>query len=174
MVYRLERDKLEASSIDPFIKVVQQRSNVKALIVGGGSLLSAFRHKVHSAGLDTRFTFTGYVPYEQLPELYARMALFVAPVWQESFGQVSPFAMHMGLPVAGYRVGALPEILGDSAMLAPPGDADALARIILDLLDDPPRQQTIGARNRARAASLFSVEAMVEQYRAIYDEILGG
>jgi glycosyltransferase involved in cell wall biosynthesis/2-polyprenyl-3-methyl-5-hydroxy-6-metoxy-1,4-benzoquinol methylase len=172
MVYRLERDKLQPSSIDPFIKVLKAKPSATALIVGGGSLLPIFLQRVRLAGLAGRFAFAGYVPYEQLPEFYSRLAVFVAPVWQESFGQVAPFAMHMGLPVAGYRVGALPEILGETSLLAPPGDADALARIVLELLDDQHRRVAIGSHNRARAASLFSVEAMVEQYAAVYEGIV--
>ena len=73
-----------------------------------------FAHACRRRRLLNRFEFMGYVPYESLPVQYARFKVFVAPVWQESFGQVVPFAMSMGLAVAGNRVGALPEILGDT------------------------------------------------------------
>lgn len=173
MVYRLEADKLDERSIDVFIKVAQRRLRTRALIVGGGTFLEPYRRAVKAAGVADSFEFTGYVDYARLPALYGRMSLFVAPVWKESFGQVGPFAMNMGIPVVGYAVGGLPEIVDDPSLLALPGDSGALAEIIAGLLDDPARCRRIGARNHARAQALFSVEAMAQAYRALYAELLG-
>ncbi len=171
MVYRLERDKLDEHSIDPFISAAKRRPATKVLIVGDGALLKPFQAAVHGCGVSHQFQFTGYVPYIELPQLYSRMAVFVAPVWQESFGQVTPFAMSMGIPVAGYDVGALSEILGSREFLAPAGDSEALADIIIQLLDDAQRRHTIGRANRERAAAHFSVQAMTDKYRALYEDI---
>lgn len=168
MVYRLEPDKLDDRSIDVFVETLRRRPGTRGLIVGGGSLEGGFRQKVGDAGLESAVEFTGYVRYEDLPALYRRMSVFVAPVWKESFGQVAPFAMSMGLPVAGYDVGALSEILGDTALLARTGDSTALARILVDLLDDPARRAAIGQHNAARAHDLFSLESMVERYDSLY------
>lgn len=171
MVYRLETDKLNLQSIDVFVKVAQRRPQTRVLIVGGGSYLEPYRQAAQAAGVVANFEFTGYVDYAKLPALYERMSIFVAPVWKESFGQVSPFAMNFGIPVAGYEVGGLSEIVDDPAMLAPPGDSDALADLLIALLDDPARCRQIGERNHARAQNLFSVEAMNGAYRALYAEL---
>lgn len=171
MVYRLERDKLDENAIDPLIEAVRQRPGTRALIVGGGTLLAEYRKRVSAAGLDAAFEFTGYVPYEALPSYYERMTLFVAPVWKESFGQVSTFAMSMGIPVVGYATGAIPEIVRDQALVAPFPDADALAQLIVGLLDDPVRREAIAAGNRAFARASFTVEAMVGHYSRMYDEL---
>jgi len=101
MVYRLDHDKLDAKSIAPFIAVARQRPQTHCLIVGDGNLRAPFERQVRRAGLAAHFTFTGYVPYAKLPALYRRMTLFVAPVIEESFGQVTPFAMLLVLPGAG-------------------------------------------------------------------------
>ena len=172
MVYRLESDKLTETSIDVFIKVLQRRPGTRALIVGGGSLLDHFRTAVEAVGLSKYFTFTGYVEYKKLPTLYAQMSVFVAPVWQESFGQVSPFAMSMGIPIVGYNVGAIPEIIGDPKLCAPPGDSSSLADIIIHLLNDRKKRIDIGERNRDRALRNFSVESMILYYDNIYTELL--
>jgi glycosyltransferase involved in cell wall biosynthesis len=173
MVYRLEIDKLHKKSIDVFIKVVQKRPQTKAIIVGGGHYLEPYKAAVKAAKVETAFTFTGFVPYEKLTEFYAQMSLFVAPVWKESFGQVSPFAMSMSLPVVGYNVGALAEIVGDPCLLAPRRNSEALAEIIIELLDDKERRKQIGSRNRERAHKLFSVENMVNSYLKLYQELMG-
>ena len=171
MVYRLEGDKLNEQSIEVFIKVVQRRPQTKAVIVGGGTYLEPYRQAVQAAQMEGNFEFTGYVDYSILPRLYERMTIFVAPVWKESFGQVSPFAMNMGIPVVGYNVGGLGEIVDDPALLATPGDSDELAELIVQLLDDPARCRQISARNHARAQAVFSVEAMIGAYRELYAEL---
>ena len=154
-----------------FCGAVRKRPGTRALIVGGGQFLKLYKRRVADAGLQSAFTFTGYVPYAELPALFARMSVFVAPVHTDSFGQVSPFAMGMELPVVGYRVGALPEITGDPSLLVAPGDAEALSTLMVELLDDRRERLRIGARNRERAERLFSTEAMVTQYGIIYDDL---
>lgn len=173
MVYRLESDKLNESSIVPLIKAVQKRPGTKALVVGGGSLLEPFKNKVQEAGLSEKFEFTGYVSYESLPDYYRKMTVFVAPVWKESFGQVSPFAMNMRVPVCGYDVGAIGEITGDSRVLAPAADAEGLADIIVRLLDDAEERRTLGEFQYQRAQSNFSVQAMIGAYAGLYRELTG-
>lgn len=172
LVYRLEADKLNEESIQPIINVLRARAAARAIVVGGGTHLHTYRNIAHTARIQDRVTFTGYVSYSDLPNWYQEMSVFVAPVHNESFGQVSVFAMAMELPVAGYRVGALEEILGEASLLAEPGDADALTRILIDLLDDPERARTIGLRNRARAEEHFGLSAMIARYRTLYSELL--
>jgi len=172
MIYRLDGDKVNQDAIDVFIEVVRRRPVTRALIVGGGHHLEEYRARVERAGLRDAFSFPGYVSYYDLPAQLERMSVFIAPVHAESFGQVGPFAMGMELPVAGYHVGALPEITGNTSLLAPPGDHVRLADIIVELLDDRARRLRIGKENRQRAEQKFSVEAMASSYRALYETIL--
>jgi len=171
MVYRLEQDKLNADAIQPFIHIARLRPGTRILIVGGGSLLDAFKKSVETAGVTESFEFTGYVTYDALPDLYRRMSVFVAPVWKESFGQVAPFAMSMKVPVVGYDVGALGEILGSADLLAPAGDAPALANIAVRLLDSPEQRRAIGEAQQKRAEEKFSIGAMIDHYSRLYAEV---
>ena len=82
MVYRLERDKLNEESIDVFIDVVKERPSTKAYIIGAGTFFKLYQEKVRAAGVLDNFIFTGYVPYESLPDYYRKFSLFVAPVWR--------------------------------------------------------------------------------------------
>jgi glycosyltransferase involved in cell wall biosynthesis len=173
MVYRLERDKLDENAIEAFILAVGARPRTRAVIVGGGSLLPEFKRRVQVAGLQDRFTFTDYVAYVDLPALYAGMTLFVAPVWKESFGQVSVFAMAAGVPVVGYATGAIPEIVADRELVVPFGDSRALADLIVRLLDDPAERKAISERNRQRAQAHYSIDAMVASYARLYGSLLG-
>ncbi len=172
MVYRLDHHKVDEHSIDVFVKVVQRRRQTKVLIVGGGFYLDHYKTVVQNAGLSNSFVFTGYVAYTQLPKHYAKLSIFVAPIVQESFGQVGPFAMSMGIPVVGYNVGALEEILGTAELLVPLGDSDALAELIIDLLDNREWRLRLGAINRQRAQDHFSVQTMINKYALLYEHLL--
>jgi glycosyltransferase involved in cell wall biosynthesis len=170
MVYRLEKDKLREDSIQVLIDVIRNRPGTKAIIVSGGSLMAPYKEQVAAQGIAENFEFTGYVPYEKLPEYYRRLSIFVAPVWKESFGQVSPFAMGMEIPVTGYRVGALSEILGSDECLG--ASREELVDIIISLLDNRDERLRIGTRNRERVISLFSMEAMITRYERLYESLM--
>ncbi|UGY10673.1 methyltransferase domain-containing protein [Phyllobacterium pellucidum] len=170
MVYRLEKDKLTIDAIDLFIEVVKRRPRTRVYIIGGGSFLEAWINRTYAQGVRQNFRFTGYVPYEELPDWYNRFSIFIAPVWAESFGQVAPFAMSKRLAIAGYRIGALPEIAGSDEFFGT--GVEDTAKIIIDLLEDKERCARIGLENQKRAASLFSVEAMVSAYQHLYKEEL--
>jgi len=170
MVYRLENDKLNEQAIEPFIEVIRRRRQTRALIVGGGKFQESYMRAVRDAAIEQAFEFTGYVAYHLLPDLYRRLSVFVAPVWKESFGQVSPFAMNMGIPVVGYNVGAIAEVIDDRTLVAPPGNPTKLADIIIRLLDNRAERLAIGSRNIKRANQLFSLEAMIASYRRLYQE----
>ena len=119
--------------------------------------------------MEENFEFPGAVPYADLPRWYARFSVFIAPVRKESFGQVTPFAMSMGQAVVGYRVGALPEILGGDEWLA--DTAEAVAEKAAMLLDDPELRRRVGESNRQRAHAHYGLEAMIERYRGLYEEL---
>ena len=99
------------------------------------------------------------------------MDVFVAPIWKESFGQVSAFAMNMGIPVIGYDIGAIPEIVADPSLVAPARDAHTLATIAVALIRDDEARASIGVANRTRAARMFSVEAMIGSYRELVSRL---
>lgn len=171
MVYRLDNDKLRPDAIEVFIEAVKKDPVIKAHIVGVGPLLDIYKRRVHEDGLESNVSFTGIVSYDDLPEVYRRFSIFVAPVHDESFGQVTPFAMSMGLCVAGYDTGAISEILGSAETLAPTGDVEALAQIVIDLANDPLRRKALAISFQQRAHDLFSIERMIGQYRNLYDEV---
>lgn len=81
----------------------------------------------------------GYVPPEEMPQEYRRHACAVVPTLQrEAFGLVSAEAQACGTPVIVSRVGGLPETVreGETGLLVPPGDAEALAEALERVLTD--------------------------------------
>jgi glycosyltransferase involved in cell wall biosynthesis len=173
MVYRLDDHKLKQSSIDPFIIAAQLDKEIMVHIIGDGALKRVYENKVKMAGLESQFNFYSYVPYNDLPGIYEKLDLFIAPVFEESFGQVTPFAMSMRLPVLGYDTGALIEIIGDSDCLVDCGEAEKLAQLIVEKLAHADWIIAKGKENMERA-KLFSLEQMIHNYSKLYEHSLVG
>ncbi len=169
MVYRLDPDKLNPEAIEVFIRALKKDPDLSCMIIGGGTYFHAYKQRVKKEGLTSRFTFTGYVAYNELPSFYKKLGLVVAPVHDESFGQVTPFAMGMGLPVAGYDTGALREILGSDETLVKTGDTDALADLIVDLMKNREKRRSLGRANQERARRKFSLAQMIQGYQTLYE-----
>jgi L-malate glycosyltransferase len=79
-------------------------------------------------------------------------------------------AMCFGCPSVSTGVGGIPELVEDneSGVLVPAGDAAALAKALEALLEDEPRRQALGRAAQARSRTLFSAEAIVPRYEALY------
>ena len=172
MVYRLDQDKLNADAIEVFIRIVKRKPLVQCYIVGNGFFFEYYKTRVEEERLTNNFVFTGVVSYDMLPEYYKKISVFVAPVHDESFGQVTPFAMNIGITVAGYDTGALSEILGSKETLVEYGNIEALVQMIIELLDNPEKRKKLGENNKKRTADNFSVENMILEYQRLYETYL--
>lgn len=99
----------------------------------------------------------GDVPLAEVAALFAQTTVFAMPTLREPFGLAYLDAMACAVPCVGTSIEAVPEIVqdGETGLLVPPGDADALAAALERLLSDPLRARTMGARGRQRVASRF-------------------
>lgn len=124
-----------------------------------------------AGGLGGRVKFHGWVSD---PEKYYHAAtLAVLPWrWQEPFGLVGPEALAYALPLAGFAVGGFGEYLKDgvTGIAAAPGNADALAFALRELLADPQKARRFGANGRKLVEERFSAEKLVENYRELAAE----
>lgn len=105
-------------------------------------------------------------PESVLPNLH----LLLQPSGSESFGLAALEAMSCGVPVVGYRVGGLPEVVldGETGALVPFQDVDRLADRASELLADPSRRTNFARASRERAVALFSMERSVAIHEDVY------
>jgi glycosyltransferase involved in cell wall biosynthesis len=93
---------------------------------------------------------------------------------REPFGRVLLEAMAVGRPVIAPREGGPTEIVadGESGLLVPPRDPDALANAIVTLLRDPARRSAMGRAARLRVAAVFAIQDHARAVERVFDEIL--
>ena len=139
-------------------------------ILGDGPELRALKSR--AAFLGDKVEFLGHVPDDCLDAVFAGVAAVVMPsLGGEVFGLVAAESMRRAKLVIVSDLGALVEVVGDSGLIFPAGDADALAACMRRVLDDPTLALTLGAAACARAQELFSVERMLDRHVALYHEV---
>jgi glycosyltransferase involved in cell wall biosynthesis len=106
---------------------------------------------------------------------YRRAELLVHPARWEGFGLALLEAMLAAKPVVATRVSSAPEIVadGETGLLVPPDDPEALAEAVCSLLEDPRRAVAMGEAARARARSEFSVAKMAARTAGVYARARG-
>jgi glycosyltransferase involved in cell wall biosynthesis len=115
----------------------------------------------------------GFVPDNDLLQLYALSALFVFPSLYEGFGLPPLEAMAAGLPVVSSNASSLPEVIGDCGVLVDPLNYQQFAHEILSLLEDAPRRNLYAERGRKRAAQ-FPWKRTGELTLAAYERMARG
>jgi N-acetyl-alpha-D-glucosaminyl L-malate synthase BshA len=157
--------------ITAFAKV---RENVKAKLVlaGDGPARSNAEFQVRELGLQGEVRFLG--KQTGLIDLLSVGDIYLLPSNKESFGLSALEAMSCEMPVVGYDVGGLPEVVinNESGFLHPVGDVDALASSILRLVNDTELRKVMGQAGRKRAEEVFHINTIIPQYEKLYTETL--
>lgn len=118
--------------------------------------------------LDDRRRWLGHLVGADLAREVGRSAVtVVTPAWEEPYGLVVAESLACGTPVAGYAIGALPELVADDVgVLTPAGDVTALAAAI-------GRAAALDRTTcRQRAESLASLDRMTQEYLEVYEGAL--
>lgn len=113
------------------------------------------------------------VPHAAVMAAWDRAMFGVMPsLWPEPLGATVAEAMSRGRPVIGTRLGGHGDMInGETGILVPQGDADALAAAMRELIADPGRRQALGRAARERAAD-FSAAEILPRFERIYEEVL--
>lgn len=104
---------------------------------------------------------------EDLPKLLAQSDILAVPSRWEGFGLAALEGMAAGLPVVASAVGGLPEVIGDTGILVPPGDVWALHQALAQLMQQPQLRQELGQKAQKRAME-FEISTMVRRYEQLY------
>jgi glycosyltransferase involved in cell wall biosynthesis len=147
---------------------------VELVIIGKPRRESRTPQIIAQYGLTDIVSFVHGVSDERIVELYSECDLAVVPSLYEGFSLPAVEAMSAGVPLLATTGGALPEVAGthgETCLLVPPGDAEAMAAMMRTALDDPALRARVGAAGRQRVIDNWSwkhtAAKTVEQYRAV-------
>jgi len=129
---------------------------------------------VRELGIRSSVHFLGW--RNDVPEVLRAADVMALPSLDEGLPLAVLEAMACARPVVATPVGGVPEAVvdGETGILVPPDDPEALAAALLRLLRDPELGRRMGEAGRRRVEAHFSLDRFVERVQALYDELLDG
>jgi glycosyltransferase involved in cell wall biosynthesis len=115
---------------------------------------TALIHAVQLAGLTEKVSLAGVLSDDDLADEYTHADAFVTASHFEGYGMAVTTAMMCGLPVIATAGGALTQTVGDTGLLVPPGNIDALAAGLRQAIVDPELRAKLRGASLARAEEL--------------------
>ncbi|HHT9155678.1 MAG TPA: glycosyltransferase family 4 protein [Candidatus Tripitaka sp. YC43] len=172
IIARLSPEKGHFTALEAFQKVYKEVPDAFLLIVGEGELKEAIRQRITRMGIGDRVVMTGY--RTDIPEITRTLDVSFNPsLWDCSPRSVLE-AMVCGIPVIATKVGGIPEMVsdGETGLLVPAGDAEAMAHCILRLRRDAGLGKKLTGQAAKRGQELFDLPRTVEMVMQLYLELL--
>lgn len=140
-------------------------------VAGDGPDRERFEAEAAALGISHAVTFPGFVA--DMAALYRSIDLFVLPSLREGLPMSLLEAMAAGKAVIATRVGAIPDVIEDNqtGLLVEPGDREALAEAMKQLLRNRMLREALGVKARHTIHRSWSAEAMSSKYLALYNGI---
>jgi glycosyltransferase involved in cell wall biosynthesis len=146
---------------------IQRQKGYKLVVAGEkGWFYEGIFKLVKEQGLDEEVIFLGYVPQEDLPEVYSRAKAFVFPSFYEGFGFPPLEAMACGVPVVSTKF----ETLGDAARFIDPKSPEDMANGIKDVLANPGTWIEKGKEHVKRFTWERTAGETLELYKAVAND----
>ena len=150
------------------VKKINQ--DLKLVIVCARNIFyERFLEKVKKLKAEKFVNLVGFVPDEDLADIYRQAEAFVFPSFWEGFGLPGLEAMALGLPVISSNSSCLPEIYGEAALYFNPSDVNDMAEKISMVVHDKARREAL-VKNGFEQVKKYSWEKMVKETLKIYQE----
>jgi len=148
--------------------LVRRRVSARLMIRGGGrpAYVSTLRDKIGALAIADWVDWQPYTDPGELPALYRGARMLVLPSFCEGFGLPALEAMACGTPVVTSNVSALPEVVGDAALLVDPADVVAIADAMERVFTDDALAKDLRRRGLARAR-VFSWDRTARAVQAL-------
>lgn len=180
MIYsgRINKEKGVSELIDAFL-CLKDYPQIRLMILGSSffentknenDFIRSMKDKAKS--IEDKIVFTGFVPYNQVPDYLQLADIAVLPsMWEEPFGLTIVEAMAAGLPLVTTRSGGIPEICeGVATIVDRDNVVGNLASAIIDLYEHPEKRKQMAAASIERA-KLFDKELFTKNFFAALEEI---
>jgi len=153
------------------VRVAEENQDVCFLLVGREvELENPALKELIPKDLEDRFLCLG--ERQDIVSLMQAMDLFCLSSWSEAFPNVLGEAMATGVPCVTTDVGDSAFIVGDTGVVVPSGDDDALFNGLMGVLDKAPEgRRALGRGARERIEANFGLAAVVDQYANLYENL---
>lgn len=163
------------------VAALRESRSVELHVVGDGPAREGLEALARQAGLGEAARFHGFVSREELSRRFAASDVFVLPAVVDAKGDVEGLgvvlieALRYGRPVIGSAAGGIVDIVrdGETGLLVPPGDEEALARAIARLQDDPELAARLVRRGQAHVEREFAWDVVVGRLVDLYGTLAG-
>ena len=158
--------------LDALALLSERHPGVHVAISGRGDLEHALRCRARELGVSKRVHLLGL--RADVPAVLKAADVFVLPSLSEGLPLALLEAMFAGCPIVATNVGDVSIALahGEAGALVEPGNPQALAHAIDELLSNPLEARALGARASRRAAAEYDVSRMVQHYSTVYEGLL--
>ncbi len=172
LVANLRPQKNHALLLRAFAGLCPQVPQARLILVGEGGLRSALAGLADELGVRDRVHFLG--ARLDIAELFAALDVYCLPSHYEGMPLTLLEAMAAGKPVVATRVLGIRELIsdGETGLLVPPGDPDALAAALIRIRMEPGLGQRLADAGREYVNKHARLEFMVTQYAALYEQLL--
>ena len=139
-------------------RVIAEVPDASLVMVGRGDDVERLRTKAAALGIGRSVHFAGFLSDAALRAVMRHAAVFAMPSRGEGFGLVYLQAMRLGIPCLGSRDDAAADVIvdGETGLLVPRQDPEAIAGAVARLLTDEPMRRRMGEAGRRRFESTFS------------------
>jgi glycosyltransferase involved in cell wall biosynthesis len=157
--------------IDAFASVVRSRPDARLVLVGEGPMREAIERRIRSHGLDELVRLHGSV--EDPTGLLGAFDLMVQASRSEGLPNALLESAAAGRAIVATAAGGSDEVVvdGESGLLVPVDDVEALSIAMGHLLGDPELRARLGAAARERTSALFGMDRFVAEFGALYLEL---
>lgn len=148
--------------------------SVKLCIIGDGIQKDDLKLLAKSLDLDGYVEFCGFCA--DIPAELAKADIFVLPSYAEGNSNAILEAMRAGIPVVSTRLGGAAIQVGSRGerFLVQPGDRNALAERLIELIEDKALRLQMGAEMSARIENLFAIDRVAAVYEQAYELVISG
>lgn len=151
--------------------VVDAHPTARAVVVGEGPARAEVEAAVDRAGVRDTLALPGASDHA-VDELAAADVVVLSSRW-EGAPLVVAEAMQLGRPIVSTRVGVVPQMTGDGAVIVEVGDADALAEAIGRFVAAPELRARAGEVSRERGTVIYGAAPLVASVERVYEEVVG-
>jgi glycosyltransferase involved in cell wall biosynthesis len=171
----LEPRKNHIGLIKAFYQAQQKKNGPAMLAIAGGKgwMYDETQQLVADLKMEKKVRFLGRVTDLELITLYSMADVFAFPSFFEGFGIPPLEAMACGAPVITSNTSALPEVVGDAALLVDPHDTDSFAATITRLIADAQMREELRQKGYQRVAH-YTWAASARKMLAIYEKLYQG